>query len=209
MSWSAQVGGFSCFFSGIHLDADSLYVKVPKSQFASPSMIADLDNYTDVLSKPLTIRKSMDCTVDTIEESLATEHSVETALGRGNNDEANLDPRIYWISDSYYTPPSHAKPALPTYLFGCASPSSIMHKLSSMMKFLKKRVHICITRRKTKPKFYLQRLCSIKTVGPLLGIIALPRSPMTEQLPPHMKPVMTKRVLLHPMVTPSLKYLTS
>ncbi|KAG1461854.1 hypothetical protein G6F56_005633 [Rhizopus delemar] len=131
MGWSVQIGGSSYFFSGIHLDADSLYLKVPKFQFALPSTITDLDNYTDALSKLLTFRKSMYCIADTIEESLATKYSVETALGRANNDETNLDPRIYWIRDSYYTPPSNTKPALPTYLFGCAPPSSIMDKLLS------------------------------------------------------------------------------
>ncbi|CAO3614773.1 unnamed protein product [Mucor hiemalis] len=132
MGWSIQIGGSSCFFSGIYLDADGLYVKIPKFQFALPSTIADLDNYTDVLSKLLTFRTSMHCIADTVEESLATKHSVETALGRSNNDETNLDPRIYWMRDSYYTPPSHTKPALPTYLFGCAPPSSIMDKLLSI-----------------------------------------------------------------------------
>ena len=48
------------------------------------------------------------------------------------NHYTNLDPRIYWIRDSYYTPPSNTKPALPTYLFGCAPPSSIMDKLLSL-----------------------------------------------------------------------------
>ncbi|EPB90120.1 hypothetical protein HMPREF1544_03096 [Mucor circinelloides 1006PhL] len=69
---------------------------------------------------------------DTIEDSLSNKHSVGTALGRANNDETNYDPRIYWIRDSYYTPPSNTIPALPTYLFGCAPPSSIMDKLLSL-----------------------------------------------------------------------------
>lgn len=63
----------------------------------------------------------MYCIADTIEESLATKHSVETALGRANNDETNL----YWIRDSYYTPPSNTKPALPTYWFDCAPPHQL------------------------------------------------------------------------------------
>ncbi|CEI92583.1 hypothetical protein RMCBS344292_06838 [Rhizopus microsporus] len=61
MGWSVQIGGSSCFFSGIHLGANGLYLKVPKFQFALPSTIADLDNYTDVLSKLLTFRKPMYC----------------------------------------------------------------------------------------------------------------------------------------------------
>ncbi|RCH78495.1 hypothetical protein CU097_001850, partial [Rhizopus azygosporus] len=91
----SNISGSSCFFSGIHLGANGLYLKVPKFQFALPSTIADLDNYTDVLSKLLTFRKSMYCIANTIEESLTTKHSVETALGRANNDETNLDPCIY------------------------------------------------------------------------------------------------------------------
>ncbi|CEP14976.1 hypothetical protein [Parasitella parasitica] len=77
-------------------------------------MIADMDNYTDVLSKLSTFGKSMYCIEDTIEESLATKNSVETAFGRANNNETDVDPHIYWIRDSYYTPPSNTKPALPT-----------------------------------------------------------------------------------------------
>lgn len=132
MGWSLQIGGSSCFFSTIHLDADGLYVKVPKFQFALPSSIADLDNYPNVLSKLLTFRENMYSIADAIEESLANKHSVVTALGRGNDVEPNVDPRIYWIRDSYYTPPSNAKRVLPTYLFGCAPPPSIMGKLSSL-----------------------------------------------------------------------------
>ncbi|KAG2199721.1 hypothetical protein INT47_012857 [Mucor saturninus] len=109
-----------------------LFKLVPKFNFALPSTIAKLEDYTDVLSMVLTFRKSMYCITDTIEESLATKHSVQAAFGRANSDEANLDPRIYWIRDSYYTPPSNTKPALPTYLFGCAPPSSIMDKLLSL-----------------------------------------------------------------------------
>lgn len=132
MGWSVQIGGSSCFFSGIHLDADGLYVNVPKFQFTLPSTIADLDNYTDVLSKLLTFRKSIYCIADAIQESLTTKHSVKTALGRANTDETDLDPRIYWIRDSYYTPPSNKTPALPTHLFGCAPPPSVMTKLLSV-----------------------------------------------------------------------------
>lgn len=50
------------------VDADGLYLKVPKFQFSLPSTIADLDNYTDVLSKLLTFRKSMYCIADTIDK---------------------------------------------------------------------------------------------------------------------------------------------
>lgn len=46
-----------------------------------------------------------------------------------------------------YTPPSNTKPALPTYLFGCAPPSSIMDKLLSLSH-----------EKKTRPESYLQRL---------------------------------------------------
>ncbi|CAO3682328.1 unnamed protein product [Rhizopus stolonifer] len=105
---------------------------VPKFHFTLPSTIADLGSYTDVLSKLLTFRKSIYCIADAIEESLTTKHSVETALGRANNDEMDLDPRIYWIRDSYYTPPSNRTPALPAHLFGCAPLSSIMNKLLSV-----------------------------------------------------------------------------
>lgn len=147
MGWSVQIGGSSCFFSSIHLDAGGLYLKVPKFQFALPSTIANLDNYTDILSKLLTFRKSMYCIADTIEESLTTKHSVETALGRANNDEMNFDPRIYWIHDSYYTLPSNAKPALPTYLFGYAPPSSIMDRFLSLSH-----------EKKIRPETYVQRL---------------------------------------------------
>ncbi|KAG1473627.1 hypothetical protein G6F56_000847 [Rhizopus delemar] len=148
MGWFIQIGGSSCFFSSIHLGANGLYLKVPKFQFALPSSIADLDNYTDFLSKLLTFRKSMHCIADTIEESLATKHSVETALGRANNDETNLDPRVYWILDTYYTPPSNTKPALPTYLFGCTPPSSITDKLLNVSH-----------EKRQEPESYLQRLC--------------------------------------------------
>lgn len=147
MGWSVQIGGSSCFFSSIHLDAGGLYLKVPKFQFALPSTIANLDNYTDILSKLLTFRKSMYCIADTIEESLTTKHSVETALGRANNDEMNFDPRIYWIHDSYYTLPSNAKSALPTYLFGYAPPSSIMDRFLSLSH-----------EKKIRPETYVQRL---------------------------------------------------
>lgn len=58
--------------------------------------------------------------------------SAETALGRANNDETNLDPRIYWVRGSYYAPPSSTKPALPNYMFGSTPPSLIMDKLLSL-----------------------------------------------------------------------------
>ena len=69
---------------------------------------------------------------NTVEESLATKHSVGTALGRANLEDMNLDPRIHWIRDTYYTPSTKRKPSLPTYLFGCAPPPSIMDKLMSL-----------------------------------------------------------------------------
>ncbi|KAG1171745.1 hypothetical protein G6F70_006360 [Rhizopus microsporus] len=127
---------WSNFFEYLFPASGNIKIKtgviVPKFQFALPSTIANLDNYTDILSKLLTFRKSMYCIADTIEESLTTKHSVETALGRANNDEMNFDPRIYWIHDSYYTLPSNAKSALPTYLFGYAPPSSIMDRFLSL-----------------------------------------------------------------------------
>lgn len=51
MGWSVQNGGSSCFFCAVHLDADGLYLKVPKFQFSLPSTIADFGDYTDFLSK--------------------------------------------------------------------------------------------------------------------------------------------------------------
>ncbi|KAI7894817.1 uncharacterized protein EV154DRAFT_548701 [Mucor mucedo] len=114
MGWSVQNGGSSCFFCAVHLDADGLYLKVPKFQFSLPSTIADFGDYTDFL------------------KFLASKHSGQAAFGKANNDEANLDPRIYWIRDLYYTPPSNTKPGLTTYLFDCAPPSSIMDKLLSL-----------------------------------------------------------------------------
>lgn len=93
MSWSVQMGGSSCFFSAVHLDADSLYVIIPKFQFVLPSSITELDNFTEVLKKLLTFRKSIYSIADAVEGSLTTKHSVQTALGR-TDDETRMDPRL-------------------------------------------------------------------------------------------------------------------
>jgi hypothetical protein len=94
MGWSIQICGSSCF-STFHLDANGLYVKVPKFHFTLPSAIADLNEFNDVLSKLLTFRKSLYNIADTIEESLLMKHSVESALGRADSSNNSVDPRIY------------------------------------------------------------------------------------------------------------------
>ncbi|KAK4512007.1 uncharacterized protein ATC70_013249 [Mucor velutinosus] len=130
--WTFQIGGSSCFVSSIHLDANGLYVVVPQYQFVLPASLSELDLFPDILAKLLTFRQSMYSIADVVQETLNQKHSVGTALGRaGTNEE--IDPRICWIRDSYYTPPRNTAPIMPTCIFGVAPPpSSILDRLLSV-----------------------------------------------------------------------------
>jgi hypothetical protein len=87
------------------------------------------------------------------------------------------------------TPPSNTKPALPTYLFGCAPPSSIIDKLLSLSHEEKQGLNPtykdCVFDENgwtfTGDHWFSTRL------------------PTIDQPPRHMKPVMTKRELPHQM----------
>jgi hypothetical protein len=131
VGWSLLIAGATCSISCLYLDANGLYVNIPKFDFSLPANFLELPTFADTLVLLLTFRREIYSLADALENKLSQKLSVIHALGR-QDDVQVFNAKTFWKRGTYYTPPAEIASVAPKYLFGSPPTESILQKLKKL-----------------------------------------------------------------------------
>jgi hypothetical protein len=121
----------TCSISCLYLDANGLYVNIPKYNFSLPTNITQLSQFIESLQYLLTLRREILSLADKVQTELSKPPSIIKSLGR-LNDLLTFNPKTFWQRDTYYPPPTDIKSVVPKHLFGFPPVDSILEKLNTL-----------------------------------------------------------------------------
>ncbi|KAG2229059.1 hypothetical protein INT48_005644 [Thamnidium elegans] len=133
VGWSLLITGATCSISCLYLDANGLYVNIPKYDFSLPTTILELSGAIDMLKHLLTLRREIYFMADIIQNEMAKPPSIINPLGRAKP-LAPFTEKIFWKRDTYYPPPAGMRSVRPKYLFGFPPAESLLNKLKAISK---------------------------------------------------------------------------
>ncbi|KAI8048472.1 hypothetical protein BDF21DRAFT_404776 [Thamnidium elegans] len=80
VGWSLLITGITCSISCLYLDANGLYVNIPKYDFSLPTTILELSGTIDILKRLLTLRREIYFMADIIQSEMAKPPSIINPL---------------------------------------------------------------------------------------------------------------------------------
>jgi hypothetical protein len=104
VGWSLLISEATCFISCLYLDANGLYVNVPKYDFSLPTNILELSKFPAILKHLLTLRRELYSIADVVQTAVSKSPSILQSLGR-SKESYPFSPKLFWKRDTYYPLP--------------------------------------------------------------------------------------------------------